>query len=183
MDKNRLIYRGKPKNERDFEFFKKLSPDNVDNSFVYGTPAKDDKNKVFICPSTIQIGGFSCNNGVSTLIEVIPETVGQCTEMIEDTDTMIFENDILRWNANLYLVSYIQGGFVCTEAHDKKPTHFRTLNALVNFRDPEEIVEVVGNKFDNPELLSREEMTKQVLEKIEMIKKQRNVQNENKKND
>jgi hypothetical protein len=95
--------------------------------------------------------------------------------MTEDTDTMIFEHDILGWNAKLYLVSYIQGGFVCTEAHDKKPTHFRTLNAMVNFRDPEEVVEVVGNKFDNPELLSREEMTKRILEEIEMIKKQRSV--------
>lgn len=183
MDKNRFFYRGKPKNKEVFELCKKLYPNNTDNNFVYGTLSKDDQNRVFICLYTIQTSGFLCNNGISTLIEVIPDTVGQCTGMKEDTDTMIFEDDILGWNANLYLVSYMQGGFVCTEAHDKKPTHFRTLNALVNFHDPEEVVEVVGNKFDNPELLDREEMINQILKKIEEIKKQRNVRNENKKND
>lgn len=66
------------------------------------------------------------------MVEVFPETVGQYTGMKDDNNTMIFEQDILGYNANLYLVSYMQGGFVCTEAHDKKPTHFRTLNALVN---------------------------------------------------
>lgn len=54
---------------------------------------------------------------------------------------------------------------------------------MVNFRDPEEVVEVVGNKFDNPELLNWEERVDQLLEKIEMMEKQRKAQNENKKND
>ena len=176
MDKNRLTYRGKPKNKEDFELCKKLCPNNVDNSFVYGTLSKDNQNRVFICLYTILTSNFTCNNGVSTLIEILPETVGQCTEMTEDTDTMIFEHDILEYNGDLYLVSYIQGGFVCTEAHDKKPTHFRTLNAMVNFRDPEEVVKVVGNKFDNPELVDRRLMVNQILEKIEIMKKLRNVQ-------
>lgn len=175
MDKSRFLYRGKPKSKNGYLFFKKVLKEHADDTFIYGNLLIDQTDKYFIAIPLLAEVDSHVVNGKAIMVEVFPETVGQYTGMKDDNNTMIFEQDILGCNANLYLVSYMQGGFVCTETHDKNPTHFRTLNALVNFRDPEEIVEVVGNKFDNPELLSREEMTKQILEEIEMIKKQRSV--------
>jgi hypothetical protein len=76
MDKNRFLYRGKPKSKSDFKFFRKAHPNNADSSFVYGNLLEDDQNRFFICASAITMINCTVNNGIVTMIEVLPETVG-----------------------------------------------------------------------------------------------------------
>ena len=91
----------------------------------------------------------TCNGGgVDFGIDKIqPETLCQCTGLKDKDGKLIFEHDIVEWLDNLYLVVYeaergcwnldhVEGGtfsdFIFTPSAD---------------------VEIIGNKFDNPELL------------------------------
>ena len=81
-------------------------------------------------------------------IDVVPDTVGQCTGLRDKNGTLIFEGDICKSIDGLFLIAW----------DDKKCAY------LMRFHDyPNESLymeemwkdsEVIGNIYDNPELLN-----------------------------
>lgn len=85
--------------------------------------------------------------------EVIPETVCECTGIIDVTKKYIFEQDILRvtnicgdLNTELYLVVYCNGGFVAAQG--------AIITPLADFNEYCKM-EVVGNAIDNEDMLKQ----------------------------
>ena len=86
-------------------------------------------------------------DGYGNLFCVIPETVGQFTGLTDKNGVKIFEGDIIKHKENLFEIKY------STE-------QARYLAVLTNgVFDPVAMqnCKVVGNVFDNPELLKGEE--------------------------
>lgn len=105
-------------------------------------------HKDWIVCNAIQNGGI-CN--VIGRYAVIPETVGQFIGLTDKNGTKIFEGDIvdiLTENEELGKIEYNDGGF-WVEADGF------CLNFMENINGKD--VEVIGNIYDNPELLEVEE--------------------------
>lgn len=89
-------------------------------------------------------------------VEVIPETVGQCTGLTDKNGTRIFEGDIIKQNsAYKEIIGCVQ---ICKEPLSKlygvcEKFHDGSGTALLSVDGD---YEVIGNIFDNPELLRGE---------------------------
>lgn len=86
-------------------------------------------------------------------IEVNPETVGQFTGIYDCNEKEIYEGDILKWsNGKMYVVKFWRGMFYASveECNDGFLGGF-PLHAFTEFEEGK--CEIVGNIFDNPELL------------------------------
>ena len=84
-------------------------------------------------------------------VEVIPETVGQYTGLIDKNGTEIFEGDIVTTKFNErnkpYATIYDEE-LVAFIGRDKNNFNFTTLGCIDN-----SLNEIIGNIYDNPELL------------------------------
>ena len=88
-----------------------------------------------------------CNELLNYSNEVIPETISQYTGLKDNTGKKIFEGDILREYSNDiedWVVSYEYGKFV--------GTYDNVFEDLYELSD----LEVIGNIYDNPELLKED---------------------------
>ena len=85
--------------------------------------------------------------------EVSPETVGQFTGLMDKNDAEIYEGDILKWsNGRSYVVKFWEGMFYASvEECNYGILGGFPLHALTDYEDRR--CEIVGNIFDNPELL------------------------------
>ena len=89
--------------------------------------------------------------------EVDPETICQCTGLKDKNDNLIWENNIVRdKHGNFYKAfwqnNYYQFSWICVKS-DVFPIGSKW--DLWSFKSFE--IEVIGNIFDNPELLESEE--------------------------
>lgn len=157
------LYRGKPVNKADYTLYEGLYEPNVFNEgFVYGSLIVKGK-KHYIC---IGVAGskLNCliNNATVTLVEVIPETVGEYTNLTDCHDKMIFEGDIIK-QINSYdklemigLVRFSKSSqFVISHTYTKKENCYK--RGMKKAFAIKTNCEIIGNIYDNPELLEVEE--------------------------
>lgn len=63
-----FVFRGRPKNEAEYEVLRELCEDDCENGFVYGSLVVSH-GKYYICVMAIQIRG-DISNYITTMIEV-----------------------------------------------------------------------------------------------------------------
>lgn len=80
--------------------------------------------------------------------KVDKNTLGQFTGLLDKNGKEIWEHDIIDWDGVKLLVEFIDGGFCMHENYEDA-----TLHDLFFERDE---INVVGNRFDNSELLKTE---------------------------
>lgn len=153
------LYRGKPVNKADYTLYEGLYEPNVFNEgFVYGSLIVKGK-KHYIC---IGVAGakLNCliNNATVTLVEVIPETVGEYTNLTDCHDKMIFEGDILGitnddTDYDYITKVYLDCDTLCVDVQGQDYDYTSIGFAVEIWDDECDRVEVIGNIYNNPELL------------------------------
>lgn len=154
-----ILFRGKPKNEADYEFLKKMYKDNCKNGFIYGSLVVSH-GKYYICVTALCQVNSLVNNGRTTMFEVFPETVGECTGLRDKNGKRIFEGDIVKtetylWHGENKKERVARIGFV---VYDEKFCQFGIYiknfsSCFILHRWKGDSNEVIGNIHDNPELL------------------------------
>lgn len=82
--------------------------------------------------------------------KVDKNTLGQFTGLLDKNGKEVWEHDIVDWDGVKLLVEFI-GGIFCMHENYKDAT----LHDILLKRDE---INVIGNRFDNPELLKTEEL-------------------------
>lgn len=148
----KILFRGKPKNKADYELLKKMYKDNCKDGIIYGSLVVSH-GKYYICIMALCQINSLVDNGTTTMFEVIPETVGEYTGLRDKNGKRIFEGDILR-------LAYHPEEDVIIEWHDGR-FNFRKRNhpkdhgyeRLCCVQITVSRLRVIGNIYDNPELL------------------------------
>ena len=96
---------------------------------------------------------WGMTNDIANMIEVDPSTICQCTGLKDKNGKLIWENDIVRdEQGNFYKAfwqnNYYQFSWVCVKTDVFLIGTKWDLWSIKSFE-----IEVIGNKFDNPELL------------------------------
>lgn len=141
------LYRGKPLRKEDYILNENMqySVGYFKDGFVYGSLiVKHDKYFICVGVAGVMINS-SINNATATLIEVIPETVGEYTNLTDKNGKKIFENDIVKIKGKTRYIFYGSSGF----RHTNYGEYADTLEKVFTVVD----CEVIGNIHDNPELL------------------------------
>lgn len=123
-----------------------------DKEWVYGDLVTMRKNRSFIHPKANKFKHeASLSKGNMVLHEVIPETVGQYVEIDDYERYEIYEGDVLRGTDTVNMVVVMTNGHcnVLYKDHLNK-------NDIKNLEQSDIYIDeifIIGNKFDNPELL------------------------------
>ena len=121
----------------------------VEGYYVRGLDMYENEVHLIFEPTTM----FYSHGETDGFVEVDPSTICQCTGLKDKNGKMIWENDIVRDdNGNLYKAfwqnNYYQFSWVCIKS-ECLPVGAKW--NLWSFKSYE--VEVIGNIFDNPELM------------------------------
>lgn len=100
---------------------------------------------------------WGMTNDIPNMIEVDPTTICQCTGLKDKNGKLIWENDIVKdEHGNLYKAfwqnNYYQFSWICVSSEIFQSGIKWDLYVMRSFE-----IEVIGNIFDNPELLESEE--------------------------
>ena len=149
-----ILYRGKPKSKYDYHFFSQSWKDNCRDGFVYGSLVvnknRDLGDRYYICVTALCSINSCVNNGMTSMIEVVPETVGEYTTLNDKNGRMIFEGDIVKHMQDDILINH---GIVNWDKKNARwAYHTNVMNECFAFYTPKAF-EVIGNIHDNPELL------------------------------
>lgn len=122
----------------------------TNGEWVVGTTYFKNKERIFMF---LPEPGF--NNGGYWIEDVMSDTIGQFTGLYSCDGKEIYEGDILKWNnGRLYVVKFWQGMFYASveECNEGILGGF-PLHRLTEYED--EKCEIVGNIYDNPELIKK----------------------------
>ena len=145
-----ILYRGKPKNKEHSYFFSEIWKKHYEKGFVYGSLIVY-KDRCFIAVSAQCNIKHCVNNGLVSMIEVDPETVGQFTGLTDKNGAKIFEGDIVKYGDTINKVVFEQRngtayfGVVMDDTETWSFCHLTSAEGM----------EVIGNIHDNPELRKR----------------------------
>ena len=145
-----MLFRGKPKDQENFYFFSQCWKENCKDGFIYGSLVVD-KDRCFIVVTALCSNRSVINNGITSMIEVIPETVGQFTGMIDKNGKKIFEGDFVRtenYIGNVVYDEFFAKFKVIYSKFSGNWFDFEGEGGYPIFLD----CEVIGNIHDNPEL-------------------------------
>lgn len=164
-----VIFRGKPKNKADYELIKSMYSDNCKDGFIYGSLIVGH-GKYYICVTALCQLNSLVNNGITTMFEVIPETVGEYTGLRDKNGKRIFEGDIVK-NEWCFLKGNSIVRFGEYKSHDRRNDYQcghlgfclehisdfnkRTVRKDIMFYANK--CEIIGNIYDNPELMEVKE--------------------------
>lgn len=176
------LYRGKPLRKEDYILNENMqySVGYVKDGFAYGALiVKHDKYFICVGVAGVMINS-SINNATATLIEVIPETVGEYTNLTDKNGKKIFEGDIVQYStyddfdcqsivkfgeykqdgsdgeykASDCLGFYVEvDNFTCPDWCDNEPERFHDYLKQQSLAEIASQCEIIGNIYDNPELL------------------------------
>lgn len=128
-----------------------------DEEWLYGSLVKIEKDRYAVIPplNDIEIGKSI------GMYEVYPETVGQFTGLFDNNGKEIYEGDIISVNGKYpKLVKYISeyASFCVANISDlnKKWTFPWQQVSLGWWNDFRREIQVIGNIYDNPELIKEE---------------------------
>lgn len=123
-----ILFRGKWKNSGEWVYGNLFNPDKADT------------------PTQICIGTYI----EKTCYEIDPETVGEFTGVTDKNDRKIFEGDIVKRGDRIWIIEYDVkcAQFVMKTFTERGVFFIRSFDLI-----PSEWCEVIGNKFDNPELM------------------------------
>ena len=134
----------------------------MENRYLFRAKRTDNGEWVegfYVCNEMYYIGVLCTEHNVVPAIswhEVDPSTICQCTGFKDKNGKLIWENDIVvtvydgKQNPNYVVIWDKDGlGFLATNGKECYETNFECLDCC------EEII-VIGNIFDNPELLEQE---------------------------
>lgn len=99
---------------------------------------------------------FKSDSGESTHIktnhkgclDIDPDTVGEFTGLRDKNGIEIYENDLIECEGEIYEVVFNNGAFELKSIHNSKLDNV-PLNIMLSVFD----VKIIGNRYDNPELL------------------------------
>ena len=99
--------------------------------------------------------GVGLSKEQKSLVDIIPETVGQCSEVPDKNGKLMYEGDIIDalfdFGMPIKSVCVFRDGSFGLLARQHGAEHFHPFTSLCNIT-----YKIVGNKFDNPELLEAE---------------------------
>lgn len=137
---------------RDILFKAKTTPKEkgvFNNVWVYGDLIESN-GKYYIHPkaNTVSVNGEL--GKIIVMHEVIPDTICQCTGLTDKNGNKIWDNDVVR-------NEYERNGFQTLKVYySKEKAKYVLMNAYKMFTDFDKLLgqlEVIGNIFDNPELV------------------------------
>jgi len=114
--------------------------------WIYGYYWKQRDDKHWIRPVEA-IGSFS--------IQVIPETVGQYTGLKDKNEKEIYEGDIIKspvWKWTNKIIKFQEGSFIIANS---KGSNYKPSRVLNRHKIRHENIEIIGNIYENPELIRR----------------------------
>ena len=114
-------------------------------------------HKDWIVCNAIQNGGI-CN--VIGRYAVITETVGQYTGLTDKNGNKIFEGDIVKGSWNTVFGVYFDEDYLQYRAKEKSGSHHE-----IDYYGESYRLEVIGNVYDNPELLEVKNETDKMPER------------------
>lgn len=147
-----FVFRGKPKNKKDYELYKGIYKDNCKNGFIYGSLVIRGE-QYYICVNVPFLENTYEIFSNVTLFEVIPETVGEYTGLKDKNGERIFEGDILRQAYHPeedVIIEWHDGRFKFRKRNKPKDYRYESLCCVQNTVD---YLKVIGNIHDNSELL------------------------------
>lgn len=158
------LYRGKPLRKEDYILNENMqySVGYFKDGFAYGALiVKHDKYFICVGVAGVMINS-SINNATATLIEVIPETVGEYTNLTDKNGKKIFESDIIK-QINSYdkleMIGFVRfsksSQFVISHTYTKKENCYK--RGMKKAFAIKTNCEIIGNIYDNPELLEVKE--------------------------
>lgn len=140
-----ILFRGIPKGDVERHFFADIWKDNCEGSFVYGSLIISE-DRYYICVSALCQINSCINNGMTSMIEVIPETVGQFTGKTVKTGK-VFEDDIGKSIDGMFLIRWSEEKSAFVMSFYDYPYDELYLEEMW------EDSEIIGNIHDNPELV------------------------------
>lgn len=152
-----VVFRGKPKDETQYYFFSQIWKDNCVDGFACGSLVVD-KGRCFIAVSALCSIKSCINNGMISMIEVIPETVGQYIGQNDKNHKKVFEGDILyhkpkySLRTEKYYIFSEDSSFYYRDPTKEYGTPIDDSEFGLNVSH----YKVIGNVHNNPEMLNKE---------------------------